>query len=163
MQIEIREATDSDCYDLWLWRNHPDIRKRCFDNSEIDYEEHRKWFGRKMISEDTKIYIAENENKEKIGQARFETNDGTGACININMNPDFLGQGLGSMVIKMATDSFLEKHKRVSKVTAEVIDTNIASQKAFDKAGYKLYSAIDKRNRKVKIFAYSRKDTGTRH
>lgn len=161
MQIEIREATDNDCYDLWLWRNHPDIRKRCFDDSEIDYEEHRKWFGRKMSSVDTKIYIAENENKEKIGQARFETDNCDRACININMNPDFLGLGLGNRVIKMATKYFLEKHARIAEIVAEVIDTNIASQKAFDKAGYKFYSEIDKRNRKVKLFVYSRKDTGT--
>ena len=70
--LRVREVSEKDCYDLWIWRNHPEVRRWSFDKKEIDYRHHLEWFRKRAESKDTRIYVAENEKSEKLGQVRFE-------------------------------------------------------------------------------------------
>ncbi|NQT33349.1 MAG: GNAT family N-acetyltransferase [Candidatus Omnitrophica bacterium] len=155
MRLKIRTSDISDCRDLWEWRNHPDVRKWAFDPSEIAYEEHKKWFERKITDEDVEIYIAENENGKKLGQVRFDvgTND---SIVSVNLNPDFFGQGLGHRIIKEATDVFLESRNDIKTVNAQIMKENIASRKAFEKAGYTFAEERDVNGRGAEVFVYKR-------
>ncbi len=155
MKISIRKAKKEDCFDLWCWRNHPQVRKACFELKEIDYKKHESWFAKKISNENARFYIAENENNEKIGQVRFEINPGPKAYINVNLNPVFLGKGIGSNVIKTASRELFNEEKEVKEIIAEIMDNNIASQKAFEKAGYVFKADAEKNNKKIKIFIYS--------
>jgi RimJ/RimL family protein N-acetyltransferase len=136
MQIKIRKSIKGDCHDLWVWRNDPRVRKWAFNSSEIKYADHKKWFNKKFKDPTVKIYIAENEKKEKLGQVRFEISEGIKAHININLNPDFFKKGLGNLIIKAATALFFKECAGIEEVIAEVIDRNTASIKAFQTAGY---------------------------
>lgn len=156
MKIRMRPVTKEDCYDLWSWRNSPEVGKWCFNNDEIDYEEHKKWFNRKIEDENVRIYIAENENGKKLGQVRFEVGEGQGSNISVNLNPHFLGKGLGHRIIKSATVFFLEQRQEVERVTAEIFEENIVSQKAFEKAGYSFAKEAYKHERRLKVFTYNR-------
>ena len=97
--IKFRKAKRDDCYDLWIWRNHPRTRKWSFNTEEIEYEKHREWFQQKMKDKSIHIYIAENRKGEKVGQIRFEINNNT-AYTNVNLNSKFLGKGFGSKIIQ---------------------------------------------------------------
>lgn len=139
MQMTIRAATKRDCHDLWLWRNHPAIRKWCFDTHRISYGLHRKWFDKQIDDRNVRIYIACAKNAEKLGVVRFEIDKGQKrARINVNLNPYFFGKGLGHRIIKIATKVFLKEKQGIKKIFAEIIRDNIASEKAFKKAGYLL-------------------------
>lgn len=146
-KIKIRVATENDCHDLWSWRNHPDVRRWCFTSSEIPYEEHKKWFARKIKDVNSIIYIAEDEKGEKLGQIRFDM-DKTSAYININLNPRYFGKKLGHRMIKLATESFLKRAGKIREVVAEIIEDNLASIRAFQKADYLITGRRGKKENK---------------
>jgi hypothetical protein len=87
--FHLREVNEKDCYDLWVWRNHPEARRWSFDEKEIDYSHHVEWFRKRTWSKDTRIYVAENEKSGKLGQVRFERKNANWAFVSINLNPDF--------------------------------------------------------------------------
>lgn len=154
MNIKIRPATNDDCFDLWLWRNHPKVREMTFNSKEIDYTTHIKWFSQKIKDENVRIYIADSEEGEKLGQVRFEVDKECRSLISINLNPDFFGKGLGNKIIKKATDFFLEEKTDVKEIIAEIIEENTVSKKAFEKAGYLIAGGGEKKNRKMIIMSY---------
>lgn len=141
--ITLKPAAKSDCRDIWLWRNSPKVRKWCFSKERIPFEYHKKWFLEKLKDKNTKIYIARNNKKKKIGQVRFDSKGGT-AYINICLNPLYIGKGYGSFVIREATNSFFKNKPRIKEVIAEVLMSNASSGKAFSKAGYKKTSKSGK-------------------
>ena len=146
--------TKNDSESLWRWRNHSEVRKWCFDTAKINYITHKKWFDRKVKEEATKVYIAENEAMQKIGQVRFDIYEGNKAYINVNLNPDFFTKGLGNKVIKLGTEFFLGERKTVGEVKAEIVKENIASKKSFEKAGYSVCGEKNKKGRQVLILSY---------
>lgn len=153
-RITLRLATRGDCRDLWIWRKHRDVRKWSFDTKPIEYDKHRTWFERKLREEKTRIYIAENKKREKVGQIRFEMDKGKLAYINVNLNPEFFGKGLGNKIIKIATKVFMRENSNAKEIIAEVIDENIVSKKAFQKAGYIFSHGIIKKGKKISIFRF---------
>ena len=70
--LRLREARDNDCRDLWLWRNHPDVRKWTFNTKKITYSHHGRWFIRKLHDKNTQIYLAEIATLGKIVQVRYD-------------------------------------------------------------------------------------------
>lgn len=135
-EIRLERAQKEDCRDLWLWRNDEKARKNFFDDRQIPWPEHEKWFDSCLKSGTTHIYVAKR-GAGKIGAIRFDAQDNK-ASVSINLNPDFMGQGYGSEIIKSATEKVLSEASSIRSIIAEIKKGNIASQKAFSKAGYKL-------------------------
>jgi len=89
----------------------------------------------KLKDPDTTIYMAHYRNK-KIGAIRFEANDFV-IKTSLMLNPDFLGKGFGSKVIKIGVEEFIKDKNPKESLIAEIREGNIASIKAFQKAGYR--------------------------
>jgi RimJ/RimL family protein N-acetyltransferase len=156
IEIKLREAIEDDCYDLWTWRNHIEVRKWCFDKKIVPFQEHEKWFIKKIQDKNIKMYIAENKNKEKLGQVRFEMDNNKSCIININLNPKFFSKGFGNKIIKTATEVFVKEKSKVKEVMAEIIHGNIASKKAFQKAGYIFSHNTLRGDKQIAIFKFKR-------
>lgn len=154
--ICLRRATETDCYDVWNWRNHPEVRRWSFDKREIDYSHHLKWFKEKLGNKDSRIYIAENERGQKLGQVRFERKKADLAVVNINVNPDFLRKGLGNRILSKATLQYLRDNREVKEVRAEILEGNSASRKAFQKAAYRFCHTALKAGQSVALYKYAR-------
>lgn len=152
--LKLRNVTKDDCRAIWHWRNHPEVRKVCYKTEPLLYKEHRRWFNDRIDRAGTDFFIVENENKQKIGQVRFEKNSKNSAWININLNPDFFGKGLGSKIIKNATGYYMGKYPEIKDVKAEILDTNIVSQKAFKRAGYGFHKHVILKDKKTSIFKF---------
>jgi len=135
--IKIRPMEQRDCYDIWAWRNNPAVRKRSFSKDSIDYLAHKSWFDEKMQDSAESLYICENGDLDKIGQARFGQETGE-VYISVNLNPVFIGRGIGQRLIDMATRKFMSTNMDAGVVKAKVENDNIASKKVFEKAGYVL-------------------------
>jgi len=157
MQITIRKLTEDDCYDLWAWRNHPEVRKWSFNTEVIDYDAHKKWFKMRFNDKKVRMYIAEIEGAQKIGQIRFDKDMDTRWHININLNPQFFGKGLGADVIQLATNYFLNEEGNASEVMAKIKDENQASLKAFRKAGFACLDQLENNKDNINIFTYKRR------
>jgi spore coat polysaccharide biosynthesis predicted glycosyltransferase SpsG/L-amino acid N-acyltransferase YncA len=155
-QLHLREVKQRDCYDLWIWRNHPEARRWSFDKKEINYGRHLEWFRQKAGSKDTRIYVAENEKSEKLGQVRFERQNGNWAFVSINLNPDFMKRGLGNKMLSEATLKYLKENRKVAEVRAEILEGNTASRKAFQKAGYRFFHPVLKAGQSIVLYKYAR-------
>jgi hypothetical protein len=153
--IGLRKASAVDCRDLWLWRNHSRVRRWVFHPRRIEYKRHVGWFKNKLKDIHSKIYIAQNKRKDKIGQIRFDLG-GRLALVSVNLNPRFFGRGLGSKIIKKGTERFLKENRSVKIIKAEIINKNITSKKAFQKAGYLFSHTAFKNSKKTAIFALKR-------
>ena len=134
--VVLRKADKSDNRDIWLWRNHPQVRCNFFNTKPVPWQEHKKWFSSKIKSPSTKIYIAK-EGGRKIGVIRFELKNRY-ATVSVNLNPAFFGRGLGSKIIEIGTDKFYNDTKLRNTIRAEIKKNNTASLKAFEKAGYEI-------------------------
>jgi L-amino acid N-acyltransferase YncA len=56
---------------------------------------------------------------------------------SVMLNPVFLGKGIGSKVIKLGIKKFIMEKKPGMQIIAEIKKDNVASIKAFEKAGFK--------------------------
>jgi len=132
--FSLRPATVNDRDQILIWRNNPIARKNSFDNRVIARKEHKEWFNKKVDDPDVKIYIALLEDK-KTGVIRFEARDDF-IDVHVYLNPDFLGKGLGTELIRQGTTKLFNEMGRERPVIAQTTIGNVASQKAFSKAGY---------------------------
>ncbi len=142
---------------MWFWRNNPKVRKWSFEGKKIDYAKHKEWFKQKINNKDTRIYIAEDKKGRKVGQVRFEAKQKSRAYITANLNPKFFGEGLGSEIMKIGTLRFLKEKPQIKEIIAEILQENIASEKACYKAGYVFLHSSSKNNIKISILIFKRK------
>ena len=89
----------------------------------------------KLKDLDAAVYMA-YYRKEKIGPIRFEANE-SAIKTSVMLNPLFLGKGLGSQVVKMGVKRYIMEKKPDMQIIAEIKKDNVASIKAFEKAGFK--------------------------
>lgn len=154
--ISLRPATKKDCYTLWLWRNHPSARNNSFNQEKINYKIHKGWFNQKIKDKRARIFIAENVKKNKIGQVRFEVRDNRIAYANACLNPRFFGRHFGWRLIKLGTEKFLKETRKVSRIMGEIKGGNIASKKAFERAGYIFLRRYKKGKDQVCVYEFRR-------
>ena len=132
--IYLTKAETTDINDIFEWRNHPDIRKNFFNQELLSWDEHEKWFMARLSDPDATVYMAYHK-KEKIGSIRFESKDSV-IKTSVMLNPDFLGKGLGPKVIKLGVERFIMEKNPDMQIIAEIKKDNVASIKAFEKAGF---------------------------
>jgi len=139
--IDLLRATEDDGMYILNWRNDPAVRGNFFDSKSISLRQHMQWYKEKLHDPDTAIYIAWDD-KNRIGVIRFEKKKGA-VMVSVNVAPDLIGKGYGSEIIRLGTERYYAETKEEAPVIAEIKVGNIASQKAFQKAGY-CRKALDK-------------------
>lgn len=133
-EIQVRDATPDDAGDLLEWRNDPITRKMSFDSAKVSRQAHLAWFSRTLKSQDRYLFIGEYAGM-KIGMCRLDFNTAhSQAEISINMNPDCRGQGLAAAFLITAIQRY-QRNNNVA-ILARTKACNLASQKAFKKAGF---------------------------
>lgn len=128
--INLREATIDDTLILFNWRNDIDVRKNSFNIDEVNYNNHIDWFETKLVSNNSRIYILENDNKP-MGVIRLDDMDNDYKLINFSIDSKYRGQGYGSQLLELIKIKF-----EYYILVGEVKENNIGSIKAFQKARY---------------------------
>lgn len=147
--INLKPAKISDCKFWWKIRNEKTVREASSNTKPIPYSTHKKWFEEKLKDRKSKLFIIASDNK-KIGQLRFEENNSK-VEINLALIPKARGKGFGTEAIKLGTKTAIEKMK-AKKILAYTLIKNLASIKAFEKAGFKnLGSTTHKNTQTVKL------------
>jgi len=141
--ILLKSLSNKDMVDLFNWRNNSEVRKNFFNSHRITWEEHKKWFERITNLVTASVYVA-FQREEKIGTIRYE-DKGNFISVSVMLNPTFIGKGLGHQIIMLGTERFTKDRKPLKPIVAEIKKENLASIKAFTRAGYK-------KNEKVYIF-----------
>lgn len=136
MRVRLGETRDSD--DLFVWRNDPQTRVMSLNSTEVAKSDHETWFHRKLVDENCKILIAE-ENGDKIGVVRFDiAPELDQAEVSINLNPDYRGKKLSQILLEKGVKLFREQCD--VKIYATVRESNLASRKIFEANGFTLVS-----------------------
>lgn len=134
MQAYLRRANKEDMDLLYQWANDPLVRVQSFSVSEINYEEHQKWFHELLEDPLCRQYIYVY-NSEDIGQIRL-TITGIEAEIGYSIQRDKRGMGHGKMILELLAEQVKKDNPEIKKLTAKVKPQNIASQKVFLDRGF---------------------------
>jgi UDP-2,4-diacetamido-2,4,6-trideoxy-beta-L-altropyranose hydrolase len=134
--LRLRRALPDDIRLLWEWANDPETRAASFSSGPISWETHSGWFGKKMADDKSLILIAENEKATPWGQIRFDVRADGDWEVDVSIAPTMRGRGLASWLVKHGVQALLN-HRHPLRVHALVRRANVASAKAFERAGFK--------------------------
>ena len=132
--LALRYVREEDCRLIWEWANEPLTRAQSFSPEPISWDEHRAWFDSIRNDPSSRLYVALDTNGEPVGQIRFRI-EGEEAVISISLAPEHRGHGYGAGVISLGSQE-LWKTKTIRLIHAYIKPENIASIRAFIKAGF---------------------------
>lgn len=148
--ITLRVADEGDMGRVWVWNNEPAARDASIRGESIPWPAHQRWYAAKLREQDSAFWIAEQPHIGAIGSVRIERR-GEEDVISLALTPGVRGRGLGSVVIAEAV-----KQRRNAgserPVVALVKPNNVASVKAFERAGFVLAGPRDVEG--VRVDAY---------
>jgi UDP-2,4-diacetamido-2,4,6-trideoxy-beta-L-altropyranose hydrolase len=132
--IRLRPVAPDDSRLLYEWANDPAVRAVSFNSAPIPWADHERWFGSKLSNPHAVLLMAENEDSQPVGVARFEIEQGV-ATISISISADFRGCGYGRELIDLASEAVLRRPD-VTSIRALVKADNLPSARAFLGADY---------------------------
>jgi len=135
-----RKAMPEDVDIIFEWANDEDTRKQSFNSDKIEYENHVKWFEKKIADKKCLFLIFETNNDDHIpvGCVRLDLDENIQYLLSYQIAPDMRGKGLGKIMIN-DIDYVLPQIYGVEDIdiVAEVKKQNIASCKCFEGNGYR--------------------------
>lgn len=133
-RLTLRRAVEADCRLLWEWRNDAAVRAAAFNGALIPWPEHVAWFRERVGSDRCAIYVAHIDGEVPVGQVRFDLSRNGEAEVDLSLDAEWRGCGLGSETLRLACDTF-HRETRLTLV-AHVRPDNHASLRTFDRAGF---------------------------
>lgn len=135
MCLILRPVKESDCDLLFEWVNDGEVRQRSFKTDSVLYDDHKKWFNKKLCSNLNYIFIICVDEK-LVGQIRIDIENNEG-IIDYSVDKNYRGQGYGSKALEKIICVIKEQEIKVDKLIGKVKFDNLKSRKAFERAGYK--------------------------
>lgn len=130
--LRLAELRDAEI--MYLWRNSQDSKINSFNTEEIAWETHQQWLSDSLQKKDRIILIGEVD-AVPVGVLRLDIlNDE--AEVGIYLDPSLYGKGLGTLILQSGRQWLQTNRPEIHIMTAKVLHTNVASQKAFVKAGF---------------------------
>lgn len=137
-QLSLRKVTMVDRKQCFDWANDPDVRKHSFSTNPILWDDHVKWFDLKMADPNCFYFIAEIDNSY-VGQIRFDfLEDEDSFQISYALDQRWRGKGLSFSILIKGIQN-LKLLVQPKKIVAYSQKNNVASVKAFQKAGFEMF------------------------
>jgi len=133
---KLREATIDDAKLLFDWANDDEVRATAVVKKTIAWDEHIHWLTNKLQDSQSRIYILTDEKNENIGVIRFDKDNDT-FVISYSIDKLHRGKGMGYLILQLGIKEIL-KNESQCKFVASVQTDNIASNKIFEKLGFRL-------------------------
>jgi UDP-2,4-diacetamido-2,4,6-trideoxy-beta-L-altropyranose hydrolase len=134
LTLTLRRAHEEDLMLCYQWANDTEVRAQSFNPEPITLQQHCSWFEKKIADSQTRYYIVEIEGIP-VGQIRFEGGEAE-QVISYLISPEMRGQGLGSVVLLKGVGQLLSENSNVKKISGYVKESNLASCRAFERAGF---------------------------
>ncbi|MDP6683840.1 MAG: UDP-2,4-diacetamido-2,4,6-trideoxy-beta-L-altropyranose hydrolase [Desulfobacterales bacterium] len=135
--ITLREAEYADSPQLYQLANNPVIRQCSFHPETFNFRSHDRWYQQKLSDpQRTRICLLEYKGLI-VAQARYDRVDERTAEIDFSVHPTFQEKGLGAMMLKLSV-SVAGEMSGVDRLRGIVFESNLASQRCFSKADYRV-------------------------
>lgn len=131
--LSLRKVNSNDVELIFHWANDPDVRNNSFNTNEKVWDEHVKWFHKK-IQTDSIWFILEKEDKP-VGVIRFDKGDNS-YILNYSIAKEFRGFGYGKKIVELGIEDLQLQKKGINVIEAHVKINNTASQKIFNSLGF---------------------------
>ncbi len=143
--VVIRLIQQSDAVKMLAWRNHKKVREHSLNDKIISLVEHEKWLYDALRDETKLMLIASSQNKD-IGVVSFSniSDESQSATVNIYLNPNMVGRGYGTVLLKAGLEHLREKRGNVKFVDAVILKNNTVSINMFKKCNFMKYSEKNK-------------------
>lgn len=132
--LTLRQATEEDLLLVYEWNNAPEVRRQSFNSEPIPLANHQAWFRARLADKKTPIYIAQAQGVPA-AQIRFILSGST-PTLSYLIDKNYRGKGLGHTVLLKGVEKLRREHPEVTLVEGLVQRDNIASVRAFEKAGF---------------------------
>lgn len=133
-KLVFRFANQNDMMLYYHWANDEVVRANSYVQKEININEHKAWFEKKIEECVCAFYLFIMEGVAA-GQVRIDVgNDET--VIGISVDKNYRGKGLAVQMLKQACNHYLKTHPHQT-IVAYIKESNIASYKSFELAGFK--------------------------
>ena len=140
MTIKILKANSIHSKMIWEWRNDPLTIRMSSKNKRVSWQQHNKWYEKKIIDKASNIYMAK-KNNSYLGVVRYEQIPSNKSIyeISINISPEQRGKGIGRLVLQKSINCFLKDESCCNLIKAKVKKENIPSIKTFLKCGFEFF------------------------
>lgn len=144
-----RKVNSDDMDLIYEWANDPVTRQNSYSTDEITYQEHKAWFGRKL-SDDGCHFLLFTDNNDEIGFVRFDEDEDDKWIISINVAPEHRGKKYSTEMLEQGVQYI--KGVNREPIKAYIKDSNKASIKTFEKAGFEFEKELDYKGYKSYLF-----------
>jgi UDP-2,4-diacetamido-2,4,6-trideoxy-beta-L-altropyranose hydrolase len=139
--LSIRLAQDEDCKLLWEWANDAVVRASAFSSETIGWDEHVEWFRSKLNDRNCRILVCSDASGAPVGQIRFEKREVSDADLDVTVDGRLRGLGFGGRLIDLGANWAFQE-SGLTRLNAFVKPENVASAKAFERAGFKRQETV---------------------
>ncbi len=147
MIIRLTKSNELDCNLIFSLSNDPLVWANSFNQNKIEYELHCKWFEKTVEDKNTLFFLVFTDESEKefVGQIRFkrECENSNECVISLSITEQFRGKHIVKEFLELGINELQKGWKNIDTIIAEVKDENIASNKLFEKEGFKLVSRVN--------------------
>lgn len=133
MKHYLRKATAEDKKLIFDWANDPETRACSFNSEPIAWEDHDKWYDKKMADDKSRMYILMDFFKP-LGVVRIDYDEQGQGEISYSIARDERGQGLGTKMLMLLEKQMAKEENK--ELVAHVKSDNEASRKIFRTLAY---------------------------
>ncbi|MGE0201163.1 MAG: GNAT family N-acetyltransferase [Candidatus Melainabacteria bacterium] len=133
--LVLRPAAAADSADLFEWRNQPHVRAFSHNPQVIPWETHQAWF-QAALQNPARILLIGEQDQAPVGVLRYDLTADT-AVVSVYLTPGSAGRGLGAQLLRQGSQWLQAHHPAIVRIHADIQPANAASQKAFERAGYR--------------------------
>lgn len=133
--LTLAQATAEHSRLIWQWANQPSTRSASFESAAIPWEGHQQWYAAKLADPRCMLLLLQTGAGQPIGMVRIDEAEDSGT-ISINLVEQSHRRGLGTQAIRLASRRFFQE-RPANRIHAYIRPDNVASLRAFTKAGYK--------------------------
>ncbi|QNH60820.1 UDP-2,4-diacetamido-2,4,6-trideoxy-beta-L-altropyranose hydrolase [Hymenobacter sediminicola] len=135
--FHLRPARPTDSAQLLAWTNDPTVRQHSFNPNPVPQTEHEQWFAARLTDPNSLLMVAEDAPTGRpVGLIRFQLEDNQ-ATLSYLLDAAYRGRGLAPLLLLAGTRLALQRFSAVQQVLGLVQPNNLASVKAFQRAGFR--------------------------
>lgn len=133
--LSLRPATMFDAPQVYEWRNHSSLRAVSRQKEPIAYDDHERWM-HSVLEDPMRHLLIAQVGKQLVGCIRFDRTRDCTVEVSLYLAPELSGLGLGSQLLNAGETLMTDLLARTFTIVANVLPSNIASQRLFACCGY---------------------------